>query len=271
MNSSIPSSFDLYDPPSMSLKLYYVGLLIILSWSTVRIDRPSTGDMPHHLVREVLVLKTGLSGTYQYCSARDQVPFSDNLASNRHNQGSGSSVEENKCDIACEEKIFPDDLGSSERFFPVDSHRAEVLQLGGNSKPWQEPSVKEWLGSDQRSQFLKHVIYLTVYRRLDDGRLSIFLDDLQPVTVKLESNVFESSFNDFGFLQPLFVVDFRKHFLHIFRMECDLYNSLDASVTMDNFDSADNISKWFVDKFSELKATVDFPYDHCRNLDQRIL
>ncbi|GMI65649.1 hypothetical protein HRI_000234200 [Hibiscus trionum] len=84
-------------------------------------------------------LKTGFSGIYQYSSARDQVVFSDSLASNRHNPGSGSLVEEKRCDIPCEKKIFPEDLGSSKRFFfPVDSHHA-----GENSKPWKELSVKD--------------------------------------------------------------------------------------------------------------------------------
>ncbi|XP_039039350.1 uncharacterized protein LOC120177198 [Hibiscus syriacus] len=88
-------------------------------------------------------LKTGFSGTYLYSSARDQVPFSYSLASNRYNQGSGSSVEEKRCDITCEEKFIPEDLSSSKRFFfSMDSHCAGELQLG-NSKPWQEPSVKD--------------------------------------------------------------------------------------------------------------------------------
>ncbi|XWS65028.1 hypothetical protein CRYUN_Cryun05aG0055300 [Craigia yunnanensis] len=91
-------------------------------------------------------LKTGFSGIYQYSSARDQGPFSDSLASDRHDLGSGSSVEEKRCDIACEEKVIPEDKGTSERFFfPVDSHHARELRLGDNSKPWKErihiPSV----------------------------------------------------------------------------------------------------------------------------------
>ncbi|KAK8588877.1 hypothetical protein V6N12_023289 [Hibiscus sabdariffa] len=89
-------------------------------------------------------LKTGFSGIYPYSSARDQIPFSDSLASNRHNTGSDSLVEEKRCDTACEEKIFPEDMGSSKRFFfPVDSHCAGELQLGDNSKPWKLSSVKD--------------------------------------------------------------------------------------------------------------------------------
>ncbi|GMI79585.1 hypothetical protein like AT5G16680 [Hibiscus trionum] len=88
-------------------------------------------------------LKMGFSGIYQYSSTRDQVPFSDSLVSNRHNPVSGSSVEEKRCDIACE-KVIPEDLGNNERFFfPVDSYRAGEFQLGDNSKPWKELSVKD--------------------------------------------------------------------------------------------------------------------------------
>ncbi|XP_022718629.1 uncharacterized protein LOC111276921 isoform X2 [Durio zibethinus] len=90
------------------------------------------------------MLKTGSSGIYQYSSARDQGPFGDSLASDRHDLGFGSSVEDKRCDIACEEKVIPEDMGSSERFFfPMDSHRARELQLGNNSKPWKELSVKD--------------------------------------------------------------------------------------------------------------------------------
>ncbi|KAK8570874.1 hypothetical protein V6N13_103273 [Hibiscus sabdariffa] len=88
--------------------------------------------------------KMVFSGIYQYSSARDQVPFSDSLASNRHNPGSGSSVEEKRCDDVCEERIIPEDLGNNERFFfPVDSCCAGEFQLGDNSKPWKQPSVKD--------------------------------------------------------------------------------------------------------------------------------
>ncbi|MFQ6635645.1 hypothetical protein Gotur_010677 [Gossypium turneri] len=90
-------------------------------------------------------LKTGFSGIYQYTSARDQVPFRDDgLASDRHYPGSGSLVEEKRCDIACEEKIIPEDMGSSERFFfPVESRGPGEFRLGDNSKPWKELSLKD--------------------------------------------------------------------------------------------------------------------------------
>ena len=90
------------------------------------------------------MLKTGFSGIYQYSSARDQGPFNDSLASDRHDLGSGSSVEEKRCDIACEEKVIPEDMGSSERFFfQVDSCRAGKFRLGDNPKPWKELSLKD--------------------------------------------------------------------------------------------------------------------------------
>ncbi|XVF30541.1 hypothetical protein REPUB_Repub16aG0066900 [Reevesia pubescens] len=89
-------------------------------------------------------LKTGFSGIYQYSSARDQGPLSDSLALDRYDLGSGSSVEEKRCDLACEEKVIPEDMGSSERFFfPVDSHRARELRFGNSSKPWKELYVKD--------------------------------------------------------------------------------------------------------------------------------
>ncbi|MBA0716695.1 hypothetical protein Golax_015502 [Gossypium laxum] len=90
-------------------------------------------------------LKTAFSGIYQYTSARDQVPFRDDgLASDRHYPGSGSLVEEKRCDIACEEKIIPEDMGSSERFFfPVESRGPGEFRLGDNSKPWKELSLKD--------------------------------------------------------------------------------------------------------------------------------
>ncbi|OMP03376.1 Zinc finger, PHD-type, partial [Corchorus capsularis] len=89
-------------------------------------------------------LKTGFSGIYQYSSPIDRGPFSDSLASDRHNMGSCSSIEEKRCDIGCEEKVIPEDLGSSERFFfPVGSHHSREFRLGDNSRPWKELLVKE--------------------------------------------------------------------------------------------------------------------------------
>ncbi|KAL4377299.1 hypothetical protein GQ457_02G039610 [Hibiscus cannabinus] len=108
-----------------------------MPWSEaarVSVDRGNDNKKP----------KMGFSGIYQYSSARDQVPFSDSLASNRHNPGSVSSVEEKRCDVVCEERIIPEDLGNNERFFfPVDSCCAGEFQLGDNSKPWKHPSVKD--------------------------------------------------------------------------------------------------------------------------------
>ncbi|XP_039059218.1 uncharacterized protein LOC120202932 isoform X4 [Hibiscus syriacus] len=91
-------------------------------------------------------LKMGFSEIYQYSSARDQVPFSDSLASDRHNPGSGSSVEEKRCNNACEEKIIPEDLGNSEGlFFPVDSCRAGEYRVHDVS-----PNLELALGAETR-------------------------------------------------------------------------------------------------------------------------
>ncbi|XWS42848.1 hypothetical protein CRYUN_Cryun16bG0049800 [Craigia yunnanensis] len=118
--------------------------------SEISID--TSQKMPWSEVKRVSVdggsdnkkLKTGFSGIYQYSCARDQGPFNDSLASDRHDLGSGSSVEEKRCDIACEEKVIPEDMGSSERFFfPVDSCRAGKFRLGDYPKPWKELSLKD--------------------------------------------------------------------------------------------------------------------------------
>ncbi|OMO96675.1 hypothetical protein COLO4_15143 [Corchorus olitorius] len=93
---------------------------------------------------DIKKLKTGFSGIYQYSCPIDRGPFSDSLASDRHNMGSCSSIEEKRCEIACEEKVIPEDLGSSERFFfPVGSHQSREFRLGDSSRPWKELLVKE--------------------------------------------------------------------------------------------------------------------------------
>ncbi|XWS58705.1 hypothetical protein CRYUN_Cryun08bG0057500 [Craigia yunnanensis] len=123
-----------------------------LTETVLEISTDKSQKMPWSEVKRVSVdggsdnkkLKTGFSGIFQYSSARDQGPFSDSLALDRHDLVSGSSFEEKRCDIACEEKVIPEDLGSSERFFfPVDSRRAGEFCLGDNSKPWRELFVKD--------------------------------------------------------------------------------------------------------------------------------
>ncbi|XVF56624.1 hypothetical protein PTKIN_Ptkin06aG0134900 [Pterospermum kingtungense] len=108
-----------------------------ISWSEVKrvsVDGGSDNKKP----------KTDFSGIYQYSRARDQVPFSDRLVSDRHDLGSSSSVVEKRCDLACEEKVIPEDIGSSERFFfPVDSRHAGEFQLRDGTKPWKELSIKD--------------------------------------------------------------------------------------------------------------------------------
>ncbi|XVF42866.1 hypothetical protein PTKIN_Ptkin01aG0400300 [Pterospermum kingtungense] len=89
-------------------------------------------------------LKTGFSGICRHSSARDQGSVTDSLASDRHDLGSGSSIEEKRCDIALEEKVILEDMGSSGRFFfPVDSYHVRELRFGDNSKPRKELSVKD--------------------------------------------------------------------------------------------------------------------------------
>ncbi|KAK8542855.1 hypothetical protein V6N13_136593 [Hibiscus sabdariffa] len=108
-----------------------------LPWSEVK--RVSIGEGSDNKM-----LKTGFSGINQLNSVRDQGTSSYSLVSERHDLCSASSVEEKKCDIACENKVIPKDNGSSEGFFfPVVSHRASEHQLGDNSKPWKQLSVKD--------------------------------------------------------------------------------------------------------------------------------
>ncbi|MFQ6623786.1 hypothetical protein Gotur_004214 [Gossypium turneri] len=73
-------------------------------------------------------LKTGFTGIYEYNGARDEGTFSDSTASDRHGLGSGSCVKE-RCNIACEEKGVPKDMGSGERFFPIGSDRAREIRM----------------------------------------------------------------------------------------------------------------------------------------------
>ncbi|MBA0608629.1 hypothetical protein Godav_020822, partial [Gossypium davidsonii] len=73
-------------------------------------------------------LKTGFTGIYEYNGARDEGTFSDSTALDRHGLGSGSCVKE-RCNIACEEKGVPKDMGSGERFFPIGSDRAREIRM----------------------------------------------------------------------------------------------------------------------------------------------
>ncbi|XP_039002748.1 uncharacterized protein LOC120129270 [Hibiscus syriacus] len=108
-----------------------------LPWSEVK--RVSIGEGSDNKM-----LKTGFSGINQFSSVRDQGSSGYSLASDRHDQCSASSFEEKKCDVACENKVIPKDIGSSEGcLYPVVSRHARELQLRDNSKPWKELSVKD--------------------------------------------------------------------------------------------------------------------------------
>ena len=64
----------------------------------------------------------------------------DNFASQVFDRGPFSSVEKT-CDEACDEKVIPEDLGNSERyFFPLDSHRVKDFGLGNNTMLWKKHS-----------------------------------------------------------------------------------------------------------------------------------
>ncbi|XP_017622855.1 uncharacterized protein LOC108466963 isoform X1 [Gossypium arboreum] len=101
------------------------------------ISTESSQRMPWSEVRRVSIdrgsdnkkLKTGFTGIYKYNGARDEGTFSDSTASDRHGLGSGSCVKERRCNIACEEKGVPKDMGSGERFFPMGSDRVREIRM----------------------------------------------------------------------------------------------------------------------------------------------
>lgn len=102
-----------------------------MTWKEAFVDGESTGKKP----------KTCFSGTYGCSSSRDRDSFSDGFSSQRDDLLPSFSVEDKRCDVLCDEKVIPEDLGTMERyFFPVDSH---VKDLRYNPMPWKAPSSKD--------------------------------------------------------------------------------------------------------------------------------
>ncbi|KAA3457280.1 Zinc finger, PHD-type [Gossypium australe] len=108
-----------------------------LTEAVAEMSTESSQRMPWSEVRRVSIdrgsdnkkLKMGFTGIYKYNGARDEGTFSDSTSSERHGLGSGSCVKERRCNIACEEKGVPKDMGSGERFFPMGSDRAREIRM----------------------------------------------------------------------------------------------------------------------------------------------
>ncbi|KAL5767551.1 hypothetical protein ACOSQ2_014334 [Xanthoceras sorbifolium] len=111
-----------------------VGISQKMSWNEVFVDQKSTSKK----------LKTGFSGTYGCSSSRDGDSFSDGFSSQIDDLGPCSSVEEKRCVEFCDEKVIPEDLGATERyFFPVGSQHVKDIRLGTNGMPWKEVSMDD--------------------------------------------------------------------------------------------------------------------------------
>ncbi|KAJ1391204.1 Zinc finger, FYVE/PHD-type [Sesbania bispinosa] len=78
-------------------------------------------------------LKTDFGGIYGCYSSGGRDSFNDSFTSLGNDIGSCSSVEDKRCEEACNEKIICEDLGTMERtFFPVDTQNTNESQLGLN-------------------------------------------------------------------------------------------------------------------------------------------
>ncbi|MBA0850889.1 hypothetical protein Goshw_008953 [Gossypium schwendimanii] len=133
-------------------------------------------------------LKTGFTGIYEYNGARDEGTFSDSTTSDRHGLGSGSCVKE-RCNIACEEKGVPKDMGSGERFFPIGSDRAREIRM-----EWREELlVKDEDGAGDASPNLELALGAEM-RPPNKGILPFFVgtadksENLDKVTGKEEAD-----------------------------------------------------------------------------------
>ncbi|KAM2731068.1 hypothetical protein EV1_002240 [Malus domestica] len=81
-------------------------------------------------------------------------------------RGTDAVVEDRRCFEACEEKVIPEDLGNTERyFFPLDSRHVQHFGPVGNSVPWKDfssgyvdktregfPSLELALGGETKPQ-----------------------------------------------------------------------------------------------------------------------
>ncbi|XP_044498759.1 uncharacterized protein LOC123220565 isoform X3 [Mangifera indica] len=103
-----------------------------MTWKEAFGDGESTSKKP----------KICFSGTYG-SSSRDRDSFSDGFSSHRDDLHPSSSVEDKRCDVLCDEKVIPEDLGTTERyFFPVDPH-VKDFRLGSNHMTWKERTSKD--------------------------------------------------------------------------------------------------------------------------------
>lgn len=98
-------------------------------------------EMPWNLVNSMQRIgesdskkpKIDSSGLHGFCTSQSVSP---------------SSVEEKICLEACNEKVIPEDLGTTERhFFPVESRNVQDFRMDNNSLPWKNLSS----GNDDKS------------------------------------------------------------------------------------------------------------------------
>lgn len=83
--------------------------------------------------------KIGSSGLYGCSTSRGTNAVDDGFVS--HNDMGPCSMVEKRCVEACEEKVIPEDLGTTERyFFPVDSRHVQHFHTVENSVPWKGSS-----------------------------------------------------------------------------------------------------------------------------------
>ncbi|KAE9596481.1 putative chromatin regulator PHD family [Lupinus albus] len=75
-------------------------------------------------------LKTGLGGIYASCSSGGRDSFNDNFTSLENDIGTGSSVEDEGCEEACDERSICGDLGLTERtLFPVSGSQLDLNRI----------------------------------------------------------------------------------------------------------------------------------------------
>ncbi|ONI25965.1 hypothetical protein PRUPE_2G329000 [Prunus persica] len=83
--------------------------------------------------------KIGSSGLYGCSTSRGTNAVDDGFVP--HNDMGPCSMVEKRCVEACEEKVIPEDLGTTERyFFPVDSRHVQHFHTVENSVPWKGSS-----------------------------------------------------------------------------------------------------------------------------------
>ncbi|GAV86202.1 hypothetical protein CFOL_v3_29635 [Cephalotus follicularis] len=93
-------------------------------------------------------LKTEFSRMHGSSTSSDKNSFRAGCTTQTKDLGPISLIEEKICEKTCDEKVIPEDLGTTERyFFPVASYNVNDFQVGGKSLPWKKNL------SENRDQF----------------------------------------------------------------------------------------------------------------------